>query len=208
MKKNFCTLLILLFSCFLCTSQGNTSTIKAKIDLGINNPSIDGFVENFEGKSLNFPTVNLGIQYMLTKNFGAKLDYGFNRISNDELAQPFKLNYSRFDLQAVLDLSKMIFISNKIGWFIHAGSGYTFVNPLGDYPDNKTAYFNAIGGIEFHYGISDKLSIYTDASYILGFSDDFDPIASGFGSFNGNLLTITLGVSISLSGCYYCEQYE
>ena len=61
-----------------------------------------------------------------------------------------------------------------------------------------------MGGIEFHYGISDKLSVYVDTSYIFGFGKDFNPISDGFGSFNGDLLTITFGASISLSGCYYC----
>ena len=63
-----------------------------------------------------------------------------------------------------------------------------------------------MAGLELHYGISDKLTLYLDTSYIIGFANDFDPISSGFGSFNGDLLTITIGASISLSGCYYCEK--
>jgi hypothetical protein len=61
-----------------------------------------------------------------------------------------------------------------------------------------------MGGIEFHYGISDKLTIYLDTSYVLGFGNGFNPVSSGIGSFNGDLLTLTFGASISLSGCYYC----
>tara|TARA_R110002049_G_scaffold18043_6_gene69453 strand:- start:3725 stop:4321 length:597 start_codon:yes stop_codon:yes gene_type:complete len=196
------------FGMALGFSQGDKSTIKAQFALGVNSPSTSGFVDGFEGKSLNFPTVNLGIQYMFKPSFGAKLDYGFNRISNDKTARDFKLNYSRINLQGVLDLSQTLYISNRVGTFIHAGPGFSFVKPLGDFPDNKTSFLNVMAGMEFHYGVSDKLSLYFDTSYILGFGKDFNPISDGFGSFNGNLLTITIGASISLSGCYYCGQND
>jgi hypothetical protein len=187
-------------------SQGDRSTIKAQFALGVNSPSSNGFVQDFEGKPINFPTVNLGIQYMLKPSFGAKLDYGFNRISNNETSQDFKLNYSRINLQGVFDLSRILFISNRVGTFVHAGPGLSFITPLGNFPENKISFFNAMAGLELHYGISDKLTLYLDTSYIFSFADDFDPVSSGFGSFNGDLLTVTIGASISLSGCYYCEK--
>ncbi len=189
-------------------AQGNTSTIKAHIALGVNSPSSGGFVTNFEGKSINLPTVNLGVQYMFKQKFGAKLDFGFNRISNVNNTPEFKLNYSRINIQAVYDVSQIVNVSQQVGIFPHAGLGYSMIKPLGNFPQNKTSFLNAMGGMEFHYGISDKLSLYLDASYILGLSKDFDPVFDGFGSFNGNLLTVTIGVSISLSGCYYCEQND
>ncbi|GAA4804897.1 hypothetical protein GCM10023330_09140 [Litoribaculum gwangyangense] len=198
-----------LFCGFLSFSQGDTSTFKVQVALGLNNPSTDGFVQGFEGKTLNFPTVNLGLQYMFSKKIGAKLDYGFSRISNDTDAQEFKLNYSRINAQIVYNATPIFsFLPQNMGTFIHAGPGFTKVKPLGNYTQNDTSNLNAMAGIEFHFGISDKLSVYIDTSYIMGFSDDFNPISNGFGSFNGNLLTVTLGASISLSGCYYCEQND
>jgi len=194
----------LFFSCFSSFSQGDTSTFKAQFALGVNSPSSNGFVDNFEANSINFPTVNLGLQYMFRPKLGAKLDFGFNRISNAENTPEFKVNYSRINLQLVYDASVITRFSNKMGAFIHAGPGYSMIKPLGNFGENKISYLNAIGGIEFHYGISDKLSIYLDTSYIFGSGKDFNPISSGFGSFNGDLLTITFGASISLSGCYYC----
>ena len=79
------------------------------------------------------------------------------------------------------------------------------IKPLDAYGDNKTSYLNAMGGMEFHYGLSRTVSAYIDASYIMGFSSDFDPITEGYGSFNGNLLTVTVGVAVSLSGCATCN---
>ncbi|MEW4923834.1 outer membrane beta-barrel protein [Algibacter sp. 2305UL17-15] len=199
-----------LTTCFLMgwfsvMAQGDTSTFKAQIALGVNSPSNDGFVEDFKGKSVNFPTVNLGFQYMFKPVLGAKLDYGFNRISNDESSQDFKLNYSRINLQLVYDASRVIALSNRIGAFLHVGPGISMLKPLGNYVQNKVSFLNAMAGLELHYGISDDLTVYLDTSYILGFGKDFNPISSGFGAFNGNLLTITFGASLSLSGCYYCR---
>ena len=169
-------------------------------------PSSNGFVGDFEARPINFPSINLGIQYMFKPVIGAKLDFGYSRFSNADDTPEFKVNYSRINAQLVYNANKSLrFLPQRLGVFAHIGPGFTFVKPLGDYPENKTSYLNAMAGIEFHYGISDKLSIYTDASYMLGFSKDFDPISDGFGSFNGNLLTITIGASISLSGCQYCD---
>jgi len=193
-----------LFSCFFGFAQGATSTFKAQIALGINSPSSNGFVEDFKGKSVNFPTVNLGLQYMFKPVWGAKLDYGFNRISNDDTSQAFKLNYSRINAQLVYDASRAISISQKTGVFLHAGPGISMLKPLGNFGNNKTSYLNAMAGLELHYGVSDSLTLYLDTAYILGFGKEFNPVSSGFGAFNGNLLTITFGASISLSGCYYC----
>lgn len=209
MTSNFKLYKLCFFAFVIATQFGlaqETSTFKAQIALGINSPSQDGFVEGFEGQSLNFPTVNLGFQYMFKPKFGAKLDYGFNRLSNENNTTEFKINYSRIDAQLVYDASKLLsFLSSRMGTFIHAGPGFSMVKPLGNFSNNDATFLNAMVGIEFHYGLSDNLSMYFDASYINAFSKDFDPILDGFGSFNGNLLTLTVGASISLSGCYFCE---
>ena len=203
-KQIFFAISLMLFP-FFGFSQVDTSTLKAQIALGINSESSDGFVNDFESKPINFPTVNLGIQYMFSSSLGAKLDFGFNRFSNLENTPEFKINYSRLNMQLVYNASRIFgFLPNNMGVFAHAGPGYSFVKPLGNYPDNKTSFLNVMGGMEFHYGFSDSFSLYIDGSYITGFGDDFNPASDGFGSFNGNMLNISVGVSISLTGCYYC----
>ncbi|MDO5968574.1 outer membrane beta-barrel protein [Flavivirga aquimarina] len=206
-KKAFCAI-VFIMSGFVSFSQGDTSTIKAQFGLGLNSPSKNGFVASFEGKTLNLPTVNLGIQYMFKPILGAKLDYSFSRISNQKNTLEFKLNYSRINLQAVYNANRIFNLPQRVGVFVHAGPGFSMVKPLGNYTQNKTSFLNAMAGVEVHYGISDKLSVYADVSYIYGFAKDFAPISDGFGAFNGNLLTLTIGASISLSGCYFCEQYD
>ena len=200
------SILVIVLMCFSFTyAQKATNEIKAQIALGINSPSQSGFVEQFQGKSVNFPTVNLGVQYMFKRQLGAKLDFGFNRFSSDKSSIEFKTNYTRINAQFVYDPTESIsFLPPRIGLVAHAGPGYTFVKPLGDFGDNKRSFLNLMAGLEVHYAMSEYMSLYTDVSYIAGFGGDFDPITDGFGSFNGNLLTITFGITFSLSGCQYC----
>lgn len=187
-------------------SQGDTSTVKAQFALGVNSPSGNGFVSDFESESINFPSINLGVQYMFKRKLGAKLDFGYNRFANLNNTPEFKINYTRINAQLVYNASSVFsFLPQRMGAFVHAGPGYTTIKPLGNYTQNDTSFLNTMAGIEFHYGVSDKLSVYLDASYILGFEKDFNPVSDGFGSFNGNILTITFGASISLSGCQYCD---
>ena len=203
-KKYILSFLLLAFS-LSSFSQSAKNKIKAHIALGVNNPSSGGFVQPFEAKTINFPTVNLGFQYMFREQLGAKFDFGFNRFSSSSESPEFKDNYSRLNIQFVYDATPLNFLPPRMGLVGHAGPGYSMVKPLGDYSSNNISFLNMMGGVEFHYNLSDTMSIFTDISYIYGLGKDFDPIAEGFGSFNGNLTTITFGVSFSLSGCYYCD---
>ena len=207
-KKYLFTLTIVFITSGLF-AQRETNKWKAQIALGVNSPSQSGFVEGIQGKSMNFPAVNLGIQNMLSTQFGAKLDYNFNRISSEDNTPEFKLNYSRVNAQLVYDPTSSIgFLPNNMGVVLHGGPGYSFVKPLGNYANNNISFFNAMGGLEIHFGLAERMSLFVDTSYILGFGKDFDPVTTGYGSFNGNLLTLTFGITFSLSGCQYCTNNE
>lgn len=199
-------LMIALMYCVNTYAQRDTNKFKAQIALGVNSPSQSGFVEGFESKSVNFPTVNLGIQHMFKPQLGAKLDFGFNRFSSADNSIEFKTNYTRINAQVVYDPTESIsFIPLRMGLVAHAGPGYSFVKPLGNFGANKTSFLNVMAGLEIHYGLTQRMSLYADTSYILGFGKDFDPTTDGFGSFNGNLLTVTFGLTFSISGCQYCD---
>ncbi|MFD2822882.1 outer membrane beta-barrel protein [Lacinutrix iliipiscaria] len=198
------TILLIVVCYFSGYSQSETSTWKAQFAVGINSPSQNAFVTPFEAKPVNFPTFNIGLQRMLSKSLGVKLDFGYNRFSNASNSPDFKVNYSRINAQAVYDPSDMInFLPPRISVIAHGGPGFTFVKPLGNYVDYNTSFLNAMVGLEVHYGISQTLSLYFDTSYIYSFGRTHDSLGDGF--YNGNLLTATVGISISLSGCYYCE---
>lgn len=198
--------IIALICVFNTHAQRDTNKWKAQIALGVNSPSQSGFVTGFQAKSVNFPTVNLGIQHMFKPQLGAKFDFGFSRFSSDGSSTAFKTNYTRLNIQAVYDPTESIgFLPQRLGLVLHAGPGYSNVKPLGNYGANKISLINVMAGLEIHYGITQRMSAFMDTSYILGMGKDFDPITEGFGSFNGNLMTITFGVTFSISGCQYCD---
>lgn len=188
-------------------SQTETSRWKFQIAFGVNNPIDDNTSDEYATKGLNFPTINLGIQRMFTSEMGAKLDFGYNRSVNDSDSPEFKLNYSRINAQFVYDFkSTFRFLPPRFVVVGHVGPGVSFSKPLGSFSNNTYTYLNGMAGLEFHYGIARSVSVYTDVSYIMGLSgkDKYDPVIDGF-SFNGDVLTVTVGVSVSLSGCYFCD---
>jgi len=206
--QQFYILLLALCLSWHTLAQKDTSKWKALFAAGVNSPSASGFVEGFEAKGLNFPTINLGVQHMFTPQYGVKLDYGFNRLKIDEVSPEIKVNYSRVNAQFVYDITRMLgFLPHRLRINLHAGPGFSFVRPLNGLDENNQNYFNFLGGMEFHYGISERLSVFTDLSYILGLTnlEDYNPATNGLGAFNGNLLNITIGLAVSLSDCQYCN---
>ena len=138
--------------------------------------------------------------------WGARLDYNFSRFKNAPNSTEFKVNYSRVNAQLVFDATPILSFSKYFGVETHAGLGLSFVSPLNQFKDNKRTYLNAIAGLEFNYQVAKTFSVFLDTSYILGFgTKTYDPVSEGFGAFHGNVLTVTAGVSLSLSGCYYCD---
>jgi hypothetical protein len=189
-------------------SQDEKSKWKLQFSAGVNAPDKDGLITGYEAKSLNFPSINLGVLHMFSRIWGAKLDYGFYRFSNTDTSPEFKTNYSRVNAQIVYDgIMELGFLPMGIGMIGHAGPGYTVINPLGNFGDNGHSYLNVMAGIEIHYLAADTFTIFTDFSYIMGLSGNktYNPISEGIGTFNGNLFAVTVGVSVSLSGCYYCD---
>jgi hypothetical protein len=156
---------------------------------------------------MNFPTINLGIQHMLTSKIGAKLDFGYNRSSNDPNSLTYKLNYSRVNAQFVYDAFDLLnFLPSKVNLIGHVGPGLSFTKPLNNFSENSYTFLNLLAGIELHYGISETVSVYGDLSYVLSLSnaEKYDIAVDGF-SFNGDLIYATIGISVSISGCYFCE---
>ncbi len=189
-------------------SQTETNRLKAQIAFGFNKTIDNEQSAGFSSKNINFPTINLGVQYMFTESLGAKLDFGYNRSSNDDNSPEFKLNYNRINAQFVYDFRKLFrsFMPHRFAVVGHVGPGISFTKPLGNFSENKHTFLNGIIGGELHYGISQTISIFGDASLILPLSkkDKYDPQVDGY-SFNGKLVTATIGVSVSLSGCQYCD---
>lgn len=207
--KQYLFFFIIVFVTFNSEAQlRDTAKWKALFALGVNYPTTDGFVNGSYAQSINFPTVNLGVQYMFKSQYGVKLDFGFNRFKNHNDTPEFKINYTRINGQFVFDPSNYIgFIPSRMRTLLHAGPGISFVKPLGTLGDNKQTFLNLLGGLELHYAINEKVSVFTDIAYIYGVTslDTYNPVLDGLGAFNGSVFNLTFGVAISLSGCHYCN---
>ena len=208
--KRIKVLLFTLLSLFLSLqlfSQAETNEWKMQIAFGFNKPFASQQSEGFSTKNVNFPTINLGVQHMFNNKLGTKLDFGYNRASNDDKSPEFKFNYTRINAQLVYDFTNDIgFLPHRTAMVVHFGPGMSFTKPLANYSANKHSFFNGLVGLELHYGISETLSVFGDLSYILALSkkEKYDPVIDGF-SYNGNMVTATIGLSVSLSGCRYCD---
>lgn len=200
-------LFLTLMTTSLCVGQRDVEKWKLQLALGINNTLDQGQTPGYFSKQINFPTINFGVQYMFAKNWGAKLDLGYNRSSEAESSLPYKLNYTRINAQAVYDFKDIFtFLPPPIGIVAHAGPGVSMTKPLGNFSNNTYTYINLLAGLELHYRLSKSVSIFADGSYAysLAGSDKYNVVTDGF-SFNGDLAYVAIGVSISLSGCNYCS---
>ena len=126
---------------FLSFAQKDTDKFRLQFAVGVNNPIDNGENDGYFSKSLNLPTVNLGLQYMFKPNLGAKLDFGFNRSKNADGSLEFKLNYSRVNAQIVYDFSSAIgFLPESMSILAHAGPGISFTKPLANASENKYTF--------------------------------------------------------------------
>ncbi len=195
------------FSIALGFTQSDSEKWKVQFALGLNNPFENESARGYFSPTLNFPTINVGVQHMFTGSIGAKLDLGYNRASNADESPEFKLNYTRINAQFVYDFFELLtFLPNRVNIVGHAGPGVSFTKPLDQFADNTYTFLNFLLGFELHYGISESFSVFGDLGYVYSFSGGgkYDPNVDGL-SFDGNLIYATLGVSVSLSGCYFCD---
>lgn len=205
--KRLAMSILLGFSCLTGLTQSDTEKWKIQFAVGLNNPFENESAKGFFSRNLNFPTINLGVQHMFTGSMGAKLDLGYNRSANAEGSPEFKLNYTRINAQFVYDFFDLLtFMPNRINLVGHAGPGVSFTKPLDQFANNTYTFLNFMAGFELHYGISETFSIFGDLGYVYSFSGGgkYDPDVDGL-SFDGNLVYATLGVSVALSGCFFCD---
>jgi len=208
LKQYLFFFIVVIMTLNINAQQRDKSKWKALFSLGVNYPTTNGFVKGSYANAVNYPTVNLGIQHMLKSQYGVRLDYGFNRFKNDKDSPEFKINYSRINAQFVYNPTEYLkFIPARFSLAAHAGPGISIVKPLGDLGDNKQTYLNLNMGLEVYYTINEKVKIYTDMSYLYGLTslDNYDPIISGLGAFNGNVFNLTFGLVVSLSDCQFCD---
>jgi len=204
------TLILLLF-----VSMISAQTLTLDLGVGINSPSND-FSPGYKAKGINGLTVDAGIRYMFMKKLGVKADLGFNRYGADSNSTDFKANLTRVNLQAYYNLWDNLYdiqirLPERLAIFVHAGPGMSFMKPLSEpFNNNKSSNFNVIGGLAVHYGITDRIAVFADASnfFNLGQKQHYEG-AELVDKINASMFNLTFGVTISInSDCYYCQEPE
>ena len=188
-------------------AQQEVDVFRLQLGLGVNSPLDANLTPQFESKTINFPSIQLGFRYMFKNTLGAKLDVQYNRFSSASTSLPFKSNYSRLNLQGIYDVTdKLNFLSPRTSIFVHAGPGLSISKPLGIYNSNTYNFFNLNAGVEVEFIVSKRLSLFSDLNYTYAFASDdkYAVLTDGF-SFNENMIQVTVGISVALSGCKYCE---
>lgn len=105
------------------------------------NGAIGSFAPGYMSNALGFGHGDLGVRYMLTPYLGAKLDFGFDRIKNDEFGNllnvgdfpgaaslEFETHYVRSSLQLYMNIGRMAHLPTlnpKLGAYFHGGLGYS-----------------------------------------------------------------------------------
>ncbi|NMH28968.1 OmpA family protein [Flavobacterium silvaticum] len=167
--------------------------------------------------SINFNSFSLGARYMLSPKFGVRLDGTFDKFENNTKtdSKPFEVNQLRFDLQGVVNASRLLNLEEVIGRFGllgHFGVSYSRMTPkldtgydydLESPPSNYDRTENNIGivfGLTPQFRVIDRLAIFLDVSTVYNFRQHFawdGHYSSQDENLQGQLLTAKLGLSYS-----------
>jgi len=203
---------IIIITLFL-TNITIAQTLTMDLGVGINNPS-NHFAPLYEAKPINGLTVDAGLRYMFMKKLGAKVDFGFNRYGSGDKSIDFKANFTRVDLQLYYNFWDHLYnfqirLPERLAVFLHAGGGMSFMKPLSEpFINNKSSNFNLMGGLAVHYGVTDRVSVFVDASKIFNMGQELSYEGAKLpDAINTDMFNLTVGVAISInSNCYYCDK--
>lgn len=135
------------------------------------NKAMAPLTPNFFSPTLNVGHVDFGVRYMLNEKFGFKVDYGFGSFQEQKNTPSFNTKYSRFNLQGVANLGRMMnfeSFSRKIGLLVHGGTGIGLVNPEENQFNNfSDDVYTLIFGLTPQIKLSEKIALVGDMSVIL-----------------------------------------
>ncbi|RYG51275.1 MAG: OmpA family protein, partial [Chitinophagaceae bacterium] len=167
--------------------------------------------------SINFNSFSLGARYMISPKFGVKVDGNWEKFENNSKtdSKPFEVNQLRFNVQGVVNASRLLNLEEVIGRFGllgHAGFSYSRMTPKLDtgndpdlefQPSNFDRTENNIGfilGITPQFRVASRFAIFLDISAVYNFRQHFawDGHYSGSDeNLQGQMLLGQLGVSYS-----------
>lgn len=185
---------------------------KWSIDVGAGVSTVTGPFYNGDADNFSDFTFDVGVRHMFNDKFGIMLDGAFGEVTNNEGSMyDFKTNFSRVDLQGVVNLGSVLNFSEFTGRFnilFHAGGGASFFSYDDAALTDKETTINFMAGLRPQIRLSDRIAFHVDLSVLGNLTQDYtvdgqefsNSFVAGTRDFDGMITSITGGISIYLGG--------
>lgn len=183
-------------------------------------PFTEGYSSSEAGRifgTIRLNSFSLGARYMLSPTFGIKGDFAFDDLKNASTSLKFNTQQYRFDLQGVINGSRLLGIEESLrrfGVMFHGGFAIAMVTPKSENKldlvngvyipsnDGVTEYNSGlILGITPQFRLLNKLALTADISAIANFRQHFawdGHYSDEANNLAGQMLNATLGLTYSL----------
>lgn len=180
------------------------------LDLGVGgNKALKDFAPGYWMPTVDFPQASLGIRYMFNTRFGMRLDFGYQKMSDEEgKSREFNTNFYRGTLEGVMNLGNVLNFNswtNSLNVLLHGGAGISMMNfdAVGATDDNDNM-INYVLGITPQLKLSNRISLNGDVSMVgnllqnATYDGTIHQPTSGAHGLDGVIWNASVGLSISL----------
>ncbi|WP_281635345.1 OmpA family protein [Flavobacterium marginilacus] len=212
MKKKFSFLTLLLSlaataqdvsTASVQSSAENTAYNKWSVEIngGLTKP-ITTLSKGYTSSDFNFAHGDLGARYMLNPKFGIKLDFGFDKFSEQDNTPSFSSTYLRTSFQGVVNLGRALnfeTFTNSFGLLFHSGLGGSYLTSKNDNVDDYM--LNGILGLTGQVLLSNRIALTADLTGILHGKQNanFDATsAAPAKAVGGVIINVTAGLTFYL----------
>ncbi len=200
---------ILLFSFFISSTFlfGQDNAInKLSIDGGIGlNNSILHFSPGYSNSYFNPFNLNIGARKMFNNKFGAKIDLGYDYLSESGKSLKFNTHYVRASFQGVANLATILqfnTFTQKFGLLAHGGFGVSSLLAKNHQLIKQTdEMVHLIFGLTPQYKVNEKIALNIDISMIQNFKQHYTfdyHTLNPANSRRGSLANLTVGISYKI----------
>jgi OOP family OmpA-OmpF porin len=214
MKKKLASLSLLILS-FAASAQDmtTTSTVTSidkpdynqwsiELNGGVNKPTRT-MTPGYQTATLNPFHADLGVRYMFSPKFGAKLDVGYDQFTERDDTPAFESRYVRASLQGVVNIGRALNFetwTNTIGILAHGGIGVAQISTETGY-GGQDYVGHGILGLTGQVKLSNRVALTGDLTGIVNGKQNwnFDGMGSTTtGAFDGVLLNASVGLTFYL----------
>ena len=214
--KNITILLSTMFLATICVGQTEASDYnKWSVEFNVgqnkpNSPFAPGYFSTDPDTYFNFNGVehlDLGVRYMFNPYFGAKLDFGYDVIKNQEgtASLPFETEQYRVGLQGVVNVSRLLkfeSFTNRFGLLLHAGLQVSQLTPqLGANADVAEDNGGLMIGLTPQVRLSKRIALTADFTYLGNVRQHLSwdgSVSNTDNNLTGSLFNTSVGITVYL----------